>query len=530
VNRFDIKTQSFRQFTHDEGDSSSLSRNSSDERDSSSIGANAHFIFESRSGTLWVGSDGGLNRFNNTGSSFTRFYPPGRRRAFIYMLEDERGRLWSGSQTGVKMFDPSTGSFSSFDQSDGLANFRVLGWSYAKLKSGEFVFGTSNGILVFHPDSVRPIAYVPPIVITGINKFNRPVRLATSAELVREFAFEHDENVFSIEFAALSYDMPGFNQYAYMLEGFDKAWVYCGNRREATYTNLDPGTYTFRVKGSNHDGVWNEAGTSLRLIVNPAFWQVWWFRVLAITLVGGLLAFAYRREVSRLRKDKLVQQEFSRLQIESQEAERKRLAAELHDGLGQNLLVASNELQKFLRDAHSSRSDLEQAAGLVQESIQAVREISSNLHPHHLDRLGFVAAVEAMAENLCRATGLDVETALDNVDDLLSKDAEIHLYRIIQEALTNVVRHASAGHARVEVKRNAEAMELTVADDGKGFRVTEGPEVLPTQESIDRSRGFGVASMSERARIIGGKLEIISSPGCGTTVHAMFPCPKGERR
>jgi signal transduction histidine kinase/ligand-binding sensor domain-containing protein len=514
VCRYEKATRSFTKFRHDDRDTTTLSDDG------------GTTLYVDRNGTLWVTTFDGLNRFNESRSSFTRFYVSDPRvnwRGVGRIQEDAKGNFWYFIGKWMTMFEPSTGKFMVFDRSDGLEDVEILHWSHTRLKSGELVFGTMDGILVFHPDSVRKDTYIPPVVFNGIWRGTRRFKLTTSADMLREFSFDHEEKFFTISFAALSYDMPEFNQYAYKLEGFDKDWAYVGNRREATYTNLDPGEYIFRVKGSNHDGVWNETGASLAILVRPAFWQTWWFKLLAAVAFVGLFAFIYEREVTRLRREKWIQQEFSQQQIESQEAERKRLAAELHDGLGQDLLVVNNELQQFLREGIGSKGDLRQAAALVQESIQSVREISSNLHPHHLDRLGFCAAVEAMTENISRSTGLTIQRSCDDIDRLLPKETEIHMYRIIQEALSNVVRHASAKNVNVQVKKNSETVEITVIDDGKGFNVNEALERRPPLPSGGGLHGFGLSSMTERVRIVGGTIKIESTPGTGTAVHVSVP-------
>jgi len=233
--------------------------------------------------------------------------------------------------------------------------------------------------------------------------------------------------------------------------------------------------------------------------------------------------------VSQLENEKRAREQFSRQQIESEDLARKKLAAELHDGLAQDLLVAGNELQRFLREEDGTKEELVQAASLLQESVQAVREISSNLHPHHLDRLGFVSAVEAMTQNLARSTSICICNSLDDIDGLLGKEAEIHLYRIIQEALTNVVRHASARNVSVTVRRNPETVEIIVTDDGKGFLSSREEQTTEAVPPAERLHGFGLASMKERARIIGAMIHVASSPGRGTSVHVTIPhAPGGE--
>jgi signal transduction histidine kinase len=269
--------------------------------------------------------------------------------------------------------------------------------------------------------------------------------------------------------------------------------------------------------------VWSTRDLAITVVIKPAWWQVLWVRIPGIVLVVSLIVFLYRRRVSRLRADKLAQQEFSRKLIESQEAERKRLAAELHDGLGQDLLVASNELQQFLGGQHESRDDLERAEGLVQGSIQTLREISSNLHPHHLDRLGFCAAVEAMTSTVGHSSGLTIECTCDDVDGLMPKEVEIHIYRVIQEALSNVVHHAEATKVTVLVRRHPNLIEVMVTDNGHGFVHEAGLTKPSLHAPVKRRLGFGLSSMEERARIISGTLTIASSPGSGTTVGLTCP-------
>ncbi len=161
------------------------------------------------------------------------------------------------------------------------------------------------------------------------------------------------------------------------------------------YPGLRPGEYQFRARATSSGASGLIKEIALTFSIAPPWWLTWWSRILAAVAFLGIFTVIYRREVTRLRRDRLIQQEFSRQLIESQEAERKRLAAELHDGLGQDLLVASNELQQYLQEENGSKEEVARAAAaLVQESIQSVREISSALHPHHLNRLGFCTAVE----------------------------------------------------------------------------------------------------------------------------------------
>jgi signal transduction histidine kinase len=210
------------------------------------------------------------------------------------------------------------------------------------------------------------------------------------------------------------------------------------------------------------------------------------------------------------------------MQIESQEAERKRLAAELHDGLGQNLLLASNEIQQFLNNGSGSREELQQAGKLLEDSIRNVREMSANLHPHQLDRLGFCSALSSMIEAISHASGLKIHHQCGHIDGMLPKESEMHLYRIIQEALSNVVHHAAATNAWVTIQKRPKQIDVKISDDGKGFDPENISSAAPAGHRSDGLRGFGLSSMTERARIIGGRLSIDPRSGGGTTLSFSF--------
>ena len=508
------KSGKFAVYKHDTANAHSLSND------------NVAFVTQDKSGILWVGTrGGGLNRFDDKKKEFTAFT---KDNVLPYdnvlgFLEDNSGNFWFGAGNGLCRFNPATTAYRIFEAREVLQGSGFNTRSFCKSKTGAMYFGGVSGLDVFYPDSIHDNVHVPPVLLTSLKIFDKEISGDTAVGYLRTISLPHTDNYLSFEFAALDFKDQRNNKYAYMLKGVDKDWIYSGTRRYVSYTGLDPGTYFFRVKGSNNNGVWNEAGTSLTVMINPAYWQTWWFRSLVIVTFLGLIGSMYQREVKRLKKDKFIQQEFTRKQMESQEAERKRLASELHDGLGQNLLVVKNELQQFLSEQNGPQDDLKRVVTLVQESVESVREISSNLHPHHIERLGFRAAIEAMAESISHSSKLRFACSCDNIDRQLPKEFEIHLYRIIQEALSNIVRHAFAHNASVEVRKNPKSIEVIINDDGCGFDIREFEGGQLPGQSIDPGRGFGLASMSERARIIGGTLTIESSASSGTTIHLTLP-------
>ena len=315
-------------------------------------------------------------------------------------------------------------------------------------------------------------------------------------------------------------------RYDFFVEGLETGANTNEFSRTEQFLDLEPGTYRVTIgtmipiPGTMVDKV-----DYHRLDIRVG---MPWYRTplayAAYALLGVLILTGITiARVRRYQTERIARQRFSRMQIESQESERKRLAAELHDGLGQNLLLASNELQQYLQQHDGTREGVEQAARLLQESIHSVREMASNLHPHQIERLGFCAAVKSMAETVAHATGLSVNCQCDDVDGLLAKEAEVQLYRIVQEALSNVAHHASAHKTDIEIRKGPSTIEAVVRDDGKGFDPETTQILMPPQPGGGSIRGFGLPSMTERARILGGELRLQSSPGNGTTISVTFP-------
>ena len=220
-------------------------------------------------GTLWLASGLGLYRFDRQHETFTRYTQldglPSN--DLTGLLADAAGRLWISSKKGISRFDPRTKTFRNYDVSDGLPSNDYWRSCAEHGRNGELFFCGNGGITTFFPEAIRDDPYVPPVVITNVTVFNKPVRIGADSALkqaipyVDSVTLPYEDNVFSLEFAALSYANSHKNRYRYRLEGFDPGWNEVDSRhRLATYTNLDPGHYVFRVQGSNSDGVWNEEG------------------------------------------------------------------------------------------------------------------------------------------------------------------------------------------------------------------------------------------------------------------------------
>ncbi len=278
--------------------------------DEDSLSASAVYaIHTDASGRLWVGTRAGLNRFVPAGldSPKSRFRTitqnDGLANDVIYGIRSDReGRLWLSTNHGVSRYDPETGRTRNYHVSHGLQGEEFNFGAHYQDAEGRIYFGGNNGFNAFDPAELDFKSEPPPVALTGFNKLNRPVPTAVAYEALDELALEHTDDMVSFQFAALDYASPEQNQYAYMLEGFDQDWVEAGKVRRATYTDLDGGSYTFRVKAANSDGVWNEDGVSLRVAVEHPPWLTWWaylgYVVLGFAIVFGVYR-AQRRKLER---------------------------------------------------------------------------------------------------------------------------------------------------------------------------------------------------------------------------------------
>jgi ligand-binding sensor domain-containing protein/signal transduction histidine kinase len=289
LNLWENDGNQFKIFQHDSADPSSLSNDL------------VSSITEDKTGTLWVGTfGGGLDRFDRSTQSFVHFTTKNGLpdNMVLGILADADGNLWMSTAKGLSKFNPSANTFRNYDITDGLQGNQFNPGAYFQSSDGEMYFGGTKGINAFFPQAVSDNPTPPPVVITAFKKFNQTIRVDPASN--ESIQLSYNDNFISFEFAALDYNAPQKNQYAYMLEGVDQDWIYAGARRYASYTNLQGGTYTFRVKGSNNDGVWSEQATTLIIHITPPFWQTWWFLVIVgSTVIAGSLG-GYRLRVRNI--------------------------------------------------------------------------------------------------------------------------------------------------------------------------------------------------------------------------------------
>lgn len=492
LNRLDRSSGLFTGYRHDPADPKSLVNNT------------VYCITQGSDSALWIGTGGGLDRFDASAGTFTHVTEKDGlpNNVISGILPDGAGNLWLSTNRGLCRYTPANRAVLTFDASDGLQSNEFNQGAYCKGAGGKMYFGGINGVSVFDPAALAVNDHPPPVVITGCSVFDRAIPISHPAPDGMLLRLEHGDNYLSFSFSALSYTAPEKNKFAYRLEGFDKEWVAAGTRRYAAYTNLDPGEYVFRVKAANNDGLWNDRGTTLRVSIRPAVWQTTWFRALGAAVAIVALLLLYRRRTERFRRERTLEEGYTRRFNEFQEQERKDLAGTLHDSLGQELLLLKNELTLLAGTSDVTPPIGEKLRSLgssVQQAIDDVRDISYDLHPHTLDRLGLQKALVSMVRKCEQASTIKFTAEIASLGGMFSHIQEINIFRLLQEALNNVVRHSQASSCTVEVRPTGSELLISVKDDGVGF---EGEKLLDS--TPEGARGYGLTSMTERARLLRG--------------------------
>jgi len=496
-------------------------------------------IYEDADGVLWVGTyDGGLSRFRD-GQFFNYTIDNGLCNNGVFcILEDRHGNFWMSSNRGIyragrrELNDFADGKLAqlnciAYGKSDGMLNTECNGGRQPAgiiARDGKLWFGTQDGVAVVDPDAIAENPVPPPVEIETIAIDRHAVAFSDGVQI------KPSQTSLDITYTALSLIKSDLIRFKYRLEGLDKDWIDAGERRTAYYSYLPPGEYTFKVIAANSDGIWNPEGKAIKVIVIPPVYRRWWFVALVITATFGLIFFIYRYRVSQLERERAAQHEFSRQLIASQEDERKRIAAELHDSLGQTLLIIKNRAYMGARSANNgkpapeaAREQFDEISDSAAEAIDQVREIAYYLRPSQLERLGLTAAIEEMLDQVAEASGIQFEFAIDRLDGLFSPEAEINFYRIAQECANNIVKHSGATAAEVRITRDVHGVEFMMIDNGRGF------DPHAAQANRAGKSGFGLTGIAERVRILGGKHTIESAPGSGTTVKVRIEM-KEQRR
>lgn len=544
VYTFDRRTEQFGYYRHDPLDSASISDN------------RIQFLHEDRQGRIWIGTADGLNCLLSQDGKFRRYTERhGLPNSVINgILEDGQGHLWISTNKGIVRMDPTSGLIKQYDSRDGLQGDPFERGACYKAPDGRFFFGGVNGFDVFRPEDMPINLVPPPVVITDFKVADRSIEPDANPNDIDEITLEHDDNFFSVEFAALTFIAQEKNTYAYRLIGLESEWNFTHNQRVATYTKISPGQYIFHVKAANNDGIWNEEGKKLRITILPPFWATWWFRSLVGVFLLGLVFLGYRYRIAAIhRRNRLLeiivrdrtyelhaksrelqvahdhlelkvaertrqlQNLSSRLQA-IREDERQYLAREIHDELGSQLTALKMEISMLQRqmDGNGCRLDFTPVDQLTDDAIRTIQRISKELRPPILDNLGLGEALIWQMEEFRKRNRLTCSYQIA-ADMRVPPKPAIAIFRIFQELLTNVSRHSGATQLHVDACLKGSKFTLVAEDNGRGISEAE----------LSDPNSIGLIGIRERLRPYHGESRF-ENTGKGTRVYITIDIPMAE--
>lgn len=454
-------------------------------------------ITEDSHGYIWVGThSGGFNKFDKTSEQFSRYTMfNGLPNDVVFgILEDSHGSIWISTMKGLAKFNPKTETFRVYDESDGIVHNQFNWRAFFKNNKGVMYFGGINGFVSFHPDSITIDSVPPNVAITSFKIFDKEISLQQSLTETKEIILNHDQNFFSIEFIVMGLAPLHKHQFEYRLDGVDPQWVNAGLRRTAFYTNIQQGTYSFRVKASNSDGVWGQP-IVLNIVILPAWWMTWWFKllILIIILTGSIVIYQYR--VNQL------------LEIERI---RFNIASDLHDEIGSNLSSISVDSQMLMQSEVMTETERELSSDIsrtAKETVDAIRDIIWFINPKNDIGEDVIFKMKETASKILVGIQWTYNVSPDIRFDAFDLEIRRHIFLIYKETLTNVVRHSKATQCSIEGTKNGNIIRIAIQDNGIGFNV----------QRVKKNNGL--ANIYHRAEKIQAKIVLTSEEGKGTCLE-----------
>jgi len=509
LDRFNPQTSQFTVYTHKVGDPASLSDNA------------VTSTYVDHSGTLWVSTENGLNKLNGESGTFSHYYVKDGlpSNAVSCILEDQFGMLWMSTNRGLSRFDPMAKRFTNYSTVDGLPGNDLTGWDACfKSPSGEMFFGGFAGGVAFFPDKVISTSYPLPLVLTDFQLAGRSVEVGANSPLGKSIGYtsdvtlNHDQNIFSLSFAALTYFNPDANRYRYKLEKLDRDWIEVGSdRRVASYTTLPAGKYTFHVQSATRQGVWNEPGLVLGITILPPWWDTFWFRLLCIVVSVNILWTLYLVRLKQMEAE-------IRARIEERLGERERIARELHDTLLQGiqgLILRFQAVAERIPVSEPTRKMIEKVLDRADEVLVQGRDRVKNLRLNAQMKT-LREALTDVIKDLAVSKGVEFSVVVEGDVRKLNPLVRDEAYWIGHEALLNALHHARAKRIEVEIAYDPSHLRLRFRDDGSGI----DPKII---EAGGKPGHWGMRGMRERAAKIGAHLETWSRPGAGTELELRIP-------
>lgn len=472
--------------------------------------ATRHFYKCASKPILWMASEKGLIAYNETTKRYQSFDEgDGLKNSYVYaILARNDSSLWVSTNQGISQVKVQYGNmqdikarFVNYTVKDGLQSNEFNTGAYHQSKDGTFFFGGIKGINWFNPTKIESNLY-PAIPAIAQISVNNQLFARDSAPYVQTITLPYDRNTVSLSLSALEYTRPEQNAFSYKLEGMDKEWTTTTNDN-VRYPNLPPGTYTFLLKASNNEGIWNDEPLRLKIIILPPFYQTWWFRILIAVLISSIIFVSVRIYIHQKIRAKT-------RELEKQQAlymERLRISKDVHDDLGSGLskisLMAELAQKKTTGDAPLG-NDMKLISNVSKELVDNMHDLIWVLNPENTTLEQLVSRLREYCSDFLENIPIDVVMRFpDDVPAMkISRDAQRNIFLTTKEAINNCIKHAGASEIKIELSLDHGAFSIAVTDNGKGFDMAHL-----------KGSGNGLRNMRQRIEQVGGRFNIVSVPG-----------------
>jgi signal transduction histidine kinase/ligand-binding sensor domain-containing protein/DNA-binding response OmpR family regulator len=533
LNKFDRDNKEFKHFLHDVKDRKSISSN------------RIICLYVDKRSNLWIGTfGGGLNKWIPENESFEFFTTADGLPSNVinYITEDLSGKLWISTDKGIALFDTELNKFKNYDVNDGLqGNEFIHGAGFVSKRNGNIFLGGINGLNMFNQADLKTRGKTSNIVFTDFKVFNKTILPGEESPLKKnifyaeEVVLSHDENFFTFEFASLDFNNPYKNHYAYMMEGFNRDWIQAGSQRTATYTNLDPGEYVFHVKATNSDGIWNEKGVSIRVVLLPPWWQSWWAYILYAIFFVTILYSLRQYEMKRVKlRNELQLKDFEAKKLQEVDQLKSHFFANISHEFRTPLTLILGLLQKF-ENKTSEKKDLEDygvmkrnAVKLLQlinqllelskiESGKAKLAASENEIVSFVKRIFVSFASYAEQKNIkLHFNGKDInEKTDDRINVFFDKDK---MEKIVSNLISNAVKYTpNENEVDVNVITQGNQIEIKVVNTGVTISKADLAHLFERYYKVHRAEsglfegtGIGLALVKELVEMHRGTITVSS--------------------
>jgi signal transduction histidine kinase/streptogramin lyase len=477
-------------------------------------------FYEDHQGVFWVCTNSGLFRYNKKEDKFTAFFDSQSdisNEMTTGILEDPEGNLWLSTRSSVVKVNRERNGFFVMSKKYGITIPELFIGALCRTDDNRILVGNETGFYNFYPDELFLDMEPMKLVITDFflsdksGSTGKDSSLISLAENTNMVSLTHDQNNFSIEFSANDYRSLGIVKYYTLLENYDPVWRQSGTDRIVHYFNLAPGDYIFRLKAYSPDGSTGER--QIKIHISPPWWKTIWAYLLFGILILGSAWLLYRNRIHSLKKR---QTEQIRAAIQAQEEERKRISRDLHDDIGTKLsalklFISSLELKASASHQEEIVSLAQNSEQFIQEVVKDLRNLLINLSPTVLEDFGYTNAVEGLVNKINETKLIHFDLNVFGFKQRLQKDYELALYRITQELINNILKHADAKNISLQTGLRDDKIVLIIEDDGKGFDVNLHKD------------GYGLKNLETRTKLLNGKMIIESIPGKGTTTLIEIP-------